>query len=72
MKLVSTEAAQWAFDLAARFHAPQSVLIGDGAPHGGEIFAGEIEALGATIYGGTSEIQRNIIGERILGLPRER
>lgn len=36
-----------------------------------EQFHEVLQSFAATIYGGTSEVQRNIIAERILGLPKE-
>jgi alkylation response protein AidB-like acyl-CoA dehydrogenase len=65
LKLLGSETAQAAAQLA--LDAP-----GLPALTSPELFLDRVESLGATIYGGTSEIQRNIIGERVLRLPRDR
>jgi hypothetical protein len=55
------------FDVAcflADLDGPDGMLAGGAT-------ANLVTAPGARIAGGTSQVQRNIIGERILGLPRE-
>jgi alkylation response protein AidB-like acyl-CoA dehydrogenase len=59
---------------ALRILGPEAMLINDAAP--GEYSLDEFHrsfmfSRSETIYAGSSEIQRNIIGERVLGLPRE-
>lgn len=47
-------------------------LIGDRRNPDGRWSIGYLDSLRATIAAGTKDIQRNIIGERVLGLPRGR
>jgi alkylation response protein AidB-like acyl-CoA dehydrogenase len=48
-----------------------SVLAGDSDPVAAEVNRSSLAAFVTSIGGGTDQIQRNIIGERVLGLPRE-
>jgi alkylation response protein AidB-like acyl-CoA dehydrogenase len=66
LKLVSSELQQQVADLARLTFGP----AWSGEP-GHESWRHQLLiSLGATIAGGTSEIQRNILAERVLGLPR--
>ena len=73
LKLRYTEARQRLMDLSARVLDRAALSRTDlaGLPSG-EFVEERLNSLSYTIAAGTSQIQRNIIGERILGLPRER
>jgi hypothetical protein len=46
-------------------------LWGPDGPAAGRYAEALVFAVASSIYGGTDQIQRNVIGERALGLPRE-
>lgn len=47
------------------------LLTGPDTPAGGVLQSLAVSCPGTSLAGGTDEIQRNIIGERVLGLPRD-
>lgn len=71
-KLQFTEYARVTGELALEFEGAQSgYYVGEEASReDGYWQRSYLNAFSATIGGGTSQIQRNIIGERVLGLPK--
>ncbi|BBX95758.1 acyl-CoA dehydrogenase family protein [Mycobacterium lacus] len=63
LKLMGSVTLQRVWELSA-------VAAGPGSAGNPDLLFERQDALAATIYGGTSEVQRNIIAERLLGLPK--
>ncbi len=71
VKLFSTELSQRVARTEMKLVGLYGLLLGDRAPNRGRAAAAYLGSLSSTIAGGTSEIQRNIIAQRGLGLPRD-
>ena len=71
LKLHWSEANQRLTKLALELLG-DAALAGDDAPYGGFWQHAQLRGRGNTIEAGTSEILRNIVAERVLGLPRSR
>jgi alkylation response protein AidB-like acyl-CoA dehydrogenase len=69
-KTFGTEFERELAAFAASVLGPRALLWGDGDPLGGRAARAVCYAPAYTIMGGTVEILRNILGERVLGLPR--
>jgi alkylation response protein AidB-like acyl-CoA dehydrogenase len=73
-KALSDEHGQHVMELAVDLAGTDGMLAGSGPcgeGDGGAWTYGYLYARALTIGGGTSEVQRNILGERVLGLPRD-
>ena len=72
LKLQWSEANQRVTKLALELLGPDAQLLAPNAPYGGYWTVQQLRSRGNTIEAGTSEVLRNILAERVLGLPRSR
>jgi alkylation response protein AidB-like acyl-CoA dehydrogenase len=69
-KLLFALTAKEAAELTISLQGPRGMLVGESAPGGGYWQQQFLSAPSFRIAAGSDEVQRNIIGERVLGLPR--
>ncbi len=70
-KLMMSHMTRLSRDLGLRVIGPAGTVMGPDTPGGGVVQELALFSPAPSIYGGTDEVQRNIIGERVLGLPKE-
>ena len=71
MKMATSEAGKAAYELGMDICGPYGAVTDeDRAEEGGRWITSFFVSFANTIAGGSSEIQRNIIAQRVLGLPR--
>jgi len=71
LKLAASEQGKALYELGMELEGERAVVVDrDMNPDGGRWVRSFFTSFANTIAGGTSEIQRNIIAERVLGLPR--
>jgi alkylation response protein AidB-like acyl-CoA dehydrogenase len=70
-KLFWTEGLKISRDLAMEILGPWSGITGPETPNGGRTHTFVLTVPSASIAGGSDEVQRNIIAERVLGLPKD-
>lgn len=73
-KVTSSEFSQENARLGVEIAGAHSTLykLDDAAPDDGHWPLAYMNSYGFTIAAGTNEIQRNILGERVLGLPKSK
>jgi alkylation response protein AidB-like acyl-CoA dehydrogenase len=70
-KIAQTRIMKLAAEVGIDILGVDGTLAGDDGTDGGKFAEAFVFAPASSIYGGTDEIQRNIIAERTLGLPRD-
>lgn len=70
LKLMTSETDQDLGDMATEVLGTDACVDPNDESDGAELVHAMLVGRAQTILGGTSEIQRNILGERVLGLPR--